>query len=284
LSNAIVEKTGDLSLGRIRWLEAGQGKPLLLLHGMGMYSSAGMFTHLIPLLAPRMRVIAPDLLGFGKGVRTMEEGPTFDLMLEHLREFMDVQEIASAGIVGHSMGGWVAALFAHQSPSRVERLMMLCAAGMNQAPASGIRHAHAPTEEELVKTFQGSYWNKDQADPAAAAESARIAHEIATRPGALEGIDPLLRQMETPAIRARYMLQRRLPFLKMPVMMVWGEGDQMDPYPTWNKEWAEHKGDPTRSSKPWAPPGAKFRRLPTGHFPQIENPRLTADTILEFFG
>lgn len=283
MNGAIVEQTKDLSLGRIRWLESGQGKPLLLLHGMGMYNSAGSFTHVVPLLATRFRVIAPDLLGFGKGTRTIEDGPTFELMLEHLREFLDVQEIASAGFVGHSMGGWVAALFAHQSPSRVQRLMMLCAAGMNQAPAKGIRHAQLPSLDDLRKTFRGTFVGKAPVDSAALEEAARTAHEMASRPGALEGIDPLLRQMETPSLRERYMLQRRMPFIRVPTMMVWGEGDVMDPYPTWNKEWPELKGDMTRSAKPWAPPGTKFRQIPTGHFPQLENPKLTADTILEFF-
>ncbi len=283
MSTAITEHIGQLSLGRIRWLTAGEGPPLVLLHGMGVYSSASLFKYIMPALASRFRVIAPDLLGFGKGVRAMEEGPTFELMLEHLREFLDVEGLARVDLLGHSMGGWVAALFAHQSPSRVSRLAMLCAAGMNLAPAKGIRHAAIPSAEDLRKNFLGGMRHPENADPETVADAALNAHQMASEPGALEGIDPLLRQMETPSLRERYMLQRRLPFIAVPTLVAWGEADVFEPYPTWNAEWPELKGDVTRSSKPWAPPGAIFRRLPTGHFPHVENPGLTAELILEYF-
>src|SRR5204862_4479049 len=132
------EHFADLTLGRARWLEAGEGEPLILLHGMGMYSSANLFDFVIPSLSRKFRVIAPDWLGFGKGVRVLDEGPTFELMMEHLRELMDHLELASANVVGHSMGGWGAAPFAYESPARVKKLMMMCTAGMNKAPAASI--------------------------------------------------------------------------------------------------------------------------------------------------
>ena len=273
----------EQTLGRIRWLEAGEGEPLLLLHGMGMYSSANLFDFVIPLLAKRLRVLVPDWLGFGKGVRVLEEGPTFELMLEHLREFLDTQGLRAVNVLGHSMGGWASALFAYQSPSRVKKLMMLCAAGMNRAPAAGIRSEKVPTTDELRAMFQGGMLHPEAADPkildAAAASAARIVNE----PGALQSLDPLLHQMETPPLRNRYMLQRRLPHITVPTMMAWAEGDPFEPYPTWNAEWQALGGDMRRSSKPWVIPGARFARLPTGHWPHLEQPTKLADLVLDFF-
>lgn len=282
--DAVREQSKTLTLGKIRWLEAGEGKPVLLLHGMGMYSSANLFDFVIPQVAKRMRVIAPDWLGFGLGTRTLEEGPTFELMLEHLREFMDAIDVKRACVVGHSMGGWLAAQFAYQSPSRVEKLIMLCAAGMNLAPAASIRFEKVPTTEELRSMFRASMKYPERADAAVLESAVVTADRIVNLPGALRGLDPLLHQMETPSLRERYMLQRRLPHITVPTLMAWGEGDVFEPYPTWNKEWDALGGDISRSSKPWVVPGARFVRLPTGHWPHVEQPAKTAELILDFFG
>ena len=197
------EHVRDLTLGRIRWLEAGEGEPVLLLHGMGMYSSANMFDFVIPLLAKRLHVLAPDWLGFGKGVRVLEEGPTFELMLEHLREFLDTQGLRSAHVLGHSMGGWLSALFAYQSPSRVRKLVMLCAAGMNRAPAAGIRSEKVPTAQELRAMFKSGMLHPEAADPKLIEAAAAACERIVSEPGALHSLDPLLHQMETPSLRNR---------------------------------------------------------------------------------
>ena len=272
----------DQSLGKIRWLEAGEGEPVLLLHGMGAYSSANLFDYVIPEVAKKKHVYALDWLGFGKGVRELEEGPTFELMQEHLREFMDLQGIERADILGHSMGGWIAAQFAHQSPSRFRRLIMLCAAGMNLAPAGGIRFAKLPSADDLRAMFVGSMLKKEQADPAIVDAVVATAHRMITAAGGMSGIEPLLHQMEVPSLRDRYMLQRRLPHITVPSLMAWGEADFFEPYPTWNAEWDKVGGDITRSSKPWSIPGAKFARLATGHFPHVENPAATAKLLVDF--
>lgn len=282
------EHFADLTLGRTRWLEAaparGEAEPVLLLHGMGMYSSANLFDFVIPALAERYRVIAPDWLGFGKGVRVLEEGPTFELMLEHLRELMDTLKLTSAHVVGHSMGGWLAAQFAYQSPSRATKLMMLCAAGMNSAPASSIRFEKVPTEAELRGMLKSSMLHPEAADPKVIEHAVASCVEMVNMPGALRSLDPLLHQMETPSLRQRYMLQRRLPHIRVPSMMAWAEGDPFEPYPTWNAEWQKVDGDVSRSSKPWVIPGARFARLPTGHWPHVEQPAKLSSLILKFLG
>ena len=79
------------------------------------------------------------------------------------------------------------------------------------------------------------------------------------------------------------MLQRRLPHITVPTMMACAEGDPFDPYPTWNAEWQALGGDMRRSAKPWVVPGARFARLPTGHWPHIEQPTKLADLLVDFF-
>jgi pimeloyl-ACP methyl ester carboxylesterase len=107
-------------------------------------------------------------------------------------------------------------------------------------------------------------------------------YEMGNQPGALTSLDPIIHQMATPAVRSRYLLQRRLPFIRSRTLVVWGEGDVMDPYPTWTREYARLEGAMDRSSKPWVVPGAEFRLLPTGHTPHWERPDLLVEVLLGF--
>lgn len=274
----------DLGLGRFRWLHAGEGDgpPVICLHGMGAFNSADNLAPLVTRLGARHRVLAPDLPGFGLGVRTIEQGPTFELILDSLREWMDALGIARAHWVGHSLGGWIAALMAYQSPQRVGRLVMLCSAGLNRAPAPGIRLTRVPSAGELRAVFERALVHPQSADHAAIAAAAAAGHAALSQPGALDSLDPLLAQMENAALRQRYLLQRRLAHIRVPTLMAFGEGDAVEPYPVWNRQWQALGGDMTRSEMPWVVPGARVERLPTGHYPHLEAPDLTARVLADF--
>lgn len=276
------ERRIQLACGQNRYLEAGDGPPVLLLHGMGMASSASGFELLMPHLAGRFRVLAPDLLGFGLGTRTVEAGPTFELIVEQLREFMDRLGLARAHVVGHSLGGWVGNLLAYESPQRVARLVALCSAGLNVQPAAGIRASAIPTRVQLEALVRG--WLHDPAR-VPDADFTRLVDGLvaaANAPGALESLDPLLAQQENPALRARYLLMRRLPFVTTPTLVIWGEHDPLEPYPVWKDEAARLGGDMSRSSRPWTAPRARFASLPARHYPHWELPAETAALIAAF--
>lgn len=271
-----------LSCGKSRYLEAGEGLPLLLLHGMGVASSANTFDLLIPHLSDRYRVIAPDLLGFGLGNREVTAGPTFELILEQLREFMDYLGLKKIHLVGHSLGGWLGGLLAYQSPQRIERMVMLCSAGLNREMAGGVAAKHEPSRalfESLVKRWVSDSARFSGADFDLLVDGLLRAGSV---PGAATSLDPLIEQMKTPALRERYMLHRRLPFITVPTLMVWGDSDPLDPYPTWTEEYDKVEGDMRRSSKPWAPPEARFARLASGHYAHWELPEDTARLIKNF--
>ena len=276
------ERRIQLACGQNRYLEAGDGPPVLLLHGMGMASSASGFELLMPHLAGRFRVLAPDLLGFGLGTRTVEAGPTFERIVEQLREFMDRLGLARAHVVGHSLGGWVGNLLAYESPQRVARLVALCSAGLNVQPAAGIRASAIPTRVQLEALVRG--WLHDPAR-VPDADFTRLVDGLvaaANAPGALESLDPLLAQQENPALRARYLLMRRLPFVTTPTLVIWGEHDPLEPYPVWKDEAARLGGDMSRSSRPWTAPRARFASLPARHYPHWELPAETAALIAAF--
>lgn len=277
-----VEHRIALTCGENRYLEAGNGPPLLLLHGMGVASSANSHDLLIPHLAARFRVLAPDLLGFGLGTRQVEAGPTFELILDQLREFMDRLGLAQVHVVGHSLGGWLGGLLAYQSPQRVQRLVLLSSAGLNREPAAGVGAKLQASRDQLRELVRG--WLHDPAR-LSGAELEQVVdglYAAAAAPGAASSLDPLLAQMQSPAVRERYMLHRRLPYISVPTLMLWGEHDALDPYPTWSAQFDALAGDMHRCGKPWAPPGAHFAKLPCGHYPQWELPQQTAELIGDF--
>jgi len=281
--NSQYENYAKLTSGRTRYLELGSGPPLIMLHGMGHGSSANSFDYVIEPLSKHFHVYSMDMLGFGLGDRLIKDGPTFSLIVDHLREFMDVKGISKAHFVGHSAGGWMSAILAYESPDRVDKLVMLCSAGMNVAVSAGVGHIQEiPSLEQLKERAvsgmaDNSKVTAEMIDQVAAAQSAAL-----NAPGAITSLDPLLQQMETPEIRERYLLQRRLPHIKSKTLVVWGVGDRMDPYPTWTDEYEALEGDMSKSTKPWTIPNAQHLLIQTGHGPQLESVDETVELLTNF--
>jgi len=278
------EKFLDLSLGKTRFIEAGSGDPVILLHGMGMSNSANTFDTIIPGLAKSFHVLALDQLGFGKGTRDVKEGPTFELVLEHLREFMDTVGVRQANIAGHSMGGWMAAHFAYQSPDRVKKLAMLNAAGLNVQISPGVGGmTQVPPVEKIAGQVKHGLFDQASLTAEQIDHFAKMQHEMLSQPNGLNSLAGLLHIMQTPDLRARYMLHRRLAHIKVPSLVLWGTGDVMDPYPTWTQEYDKLHGDMSKSSKPWVIPGAKYVMVKTGHNTHWEMPEFTVNLLTDFF-
>ncbi len=102
-------------------LEAGEGMPLILLHGNG--EDGSYFKRQIPCFSKNYHVIALDTRGHGQ---TPRGSAPFSLaqFAEDLKDFMDERGIEKAHILGFSDGGNIAILFALRYPGRVERLIL----------------------------------------------------------------------------------------------------------------------------------------------------------------
>lgn len=101
---------------------AGSGDPVILLHGWPEHWYA--WRHVIPLLAERHRVLAPDLRGFG-WTDIAWKGFEKENMAGDVLRLMDALEIERARIVGHDWGGWIGFLMALRHPERVRQLAAL---------------------------------------------------------------------------------------------------------------------------------------------------------------
>ena len=113
------------------YLEAGDGAPVILIHGSGPGVSAYANWRLtIPTLATRLRVLAPDMVGFGFSERPVSVGYNLKTWSDQLVGFLDALGIERASLVGNSFGGAIALHVASQHPERVNRLTLMGAVGV----------------------------------------------------------------------------------------------------------------------------------------------------------
>ena len=126
---------------------AGEGPALLLIHGIG--DSSAVWAEIIPHLAKRHTVIAPDLLGHGRS-----DKPRGDYSVaayaNAMRDLLAVLNVERATIVGHSLGGAVAMQFAYQFPQLVERLVLASSSGITKHVHVMLRLISVPVANEWM--------------------------------------------------------------------------------------------------------------------------------------
>ena len=120
-------------------LAEGSGPPVLLLHGSGPGTTAAAWAPLIAALAPRFRVIAPDLLGFGESPRA--QGPLRAAWTTQALELMDALGHETFAVVGNSAGGAIALSLACARPRAVTPGRRRGLDGVPDGAAGGARRA-----------------------------------------------------------------------------------------------------------------------------------------------
>lgn len=253
-------------------IELGDGPPLLFVHGLsGCWQN---WLENMPSFARTHRVIAVDLPGFGASPM-----PRGDVSIPGYARFLegvcDALSIDAAAVVGNSMGGFIASELAISSPQRVERLMLVSAAGISaehlqrdrimagarivagigtRAAARHERFARRPGLRKLALSFVVRHADR---------LSAPMAHELMSG----SGKPAFLPAME--AIMA-HPISRRLPQIACPTFVVWGRNDRVIP---------------ARDAKRFGEliPDVRVVVMPdTGHVPMIERPA-RFNALLEAF-
>ncbi len=139
------ERFAEVRGTRLRYLVAGVGEPLLLVHGLG--GAAANWLALAPLLLPARRLLVPELPGHG-GSSALSAAPSLNAYADRLGLLLEHEGIASAGVVGHSLGGAISLRLSIRRPDVVSALVLAGAAGIS----SGTRNArYALTITGIVK-------------------------------------------------------------------------------------------------------------------------------------
>jgi pimeloyl-ACP methyl ester carboxylesterase len=139
---------------RVRYLQAGEGPVLALIHGIT--SSADTWKPAMAGLCRDHNVVAPDLLGHGASAK-----PRGDYSLgayaSGVRDLLAALGHDRVTVVGHSLGGGVALQFAYQFPERTDRLVLVSSGGLGREVSLLLRAAALPGAE-LVLPFLVPSW------------------------------------------------------------------------------------------------------------------------------
>ncbi|WP_321960895.1 alpha/beta fold hydrolase [Paraburkholderia sp. J7] len=143
MSNASPEIANSIKLGELTLnyhdVGEGAGDPILLIHGSGPGVTAwANWRGIIPVLSRQARVIAPDMLGFGYTQCPDHFKLTPAVWVESLIVLLDALKIGKVSVVGNSFGGAIALALARAHPERVNRLVLMGAAGINAPISEGL--------------------------------------------------------------------------------------------------------------------------------------------------
>ena len=164
------------------YIEAGAGPPLVLIHGSGPgVTSYANWRLVIPPLAKQNRVLALDVAGFGYTERA--PGATYDMAywLAHLLGFLDALSLPRVNLIGNSFGGGLALAFAARHPERVDRFVMMGAAGarFQLTPGLDAVWGYQPSLENMRRLIE--LFAYDQA--LVSEDLVRLRYQASVRPG-----------------------------------------------------------------------------------------------------
>jgi|SRR5579862_1800986 len=191
---SIASRTAEIDGAKLHYMTAGHGPALLLLHGYAETSL--MWRPIIPALAERFTVIAPDLPGIGDS-DIPSDGLDMKSAAIRIHDLVKSLGIQKAEVVGHDIGLMVAYAYAAQFPAEVTKLVLMDAflpgvegwEAVYNNPHIWHFRFNGPTPEELVKgrerTYFDYFWNDFAADKThSIPEAARQAYAAAyARPG-----------------------------------------------------------------------------------------------------
>ena len=235
--NAAIEtQTVEVDGLPIRYLTAGEGPPLMLLHGAG--DNALDWQWVLPDLGATHRVYAPDLPGSPDSARpTIDYSPAF--FTRFVAKFLDALGIERVAFIGNSLGGLIALRLALSEPKRVMALILVDSAGLGRAVNPAFTSVNVPGLGEAAMPFWrtpiGAYQRAWGRATLLFARPGNVPREwlaeqrrLAVSPGYLEAHLTALRAQVDPGGQREVQLDR-LYLMKMPTLVVWGGRDRVFP-------------------------------------------------------
>jgi 2-hydroxymuconate-semialdehyde hydrolase len=209
----------------------GDGDPLLLIHGSGPGVSAWVNWRLVmPVLATRRRVIAPDMVGFGFTDRSANQRYDMDTWVAQAIGLLDTLKIERTDLVGNSFGGALALALTIRHPERVRRLILMGSVGVpfTITPALDAVWGYVPSIESMRRLMDFFAYDRNLVND----ELARLRYEASIRPGFQESFGamfPAPRQRWVDAMASPEEDIRRIPH---ETLVVHGREDQVIPLST----------------------------------------------------
>ncbi len=236
----------------------GEGIPLVLLHGFPLRRS--IWKPVVSLLKEKVRLILPDLRGFGESTAEVDDY-SMRLLAADVVALLDRLQVEKVVLAGHSMGGYVALEFAHAYPNRLFGLALIASQADPDTPER--RQARLITARDVRR--KGIKYIAEGMPP-------KLTHDVAIQTQLKEMISACPVKVVEAALKA--MADRRdanpwLPGIKVPLVAIAGGKDQLISV---EKSTTLVK----LASKGWAV------EIPeAGHMPMMEAPEKIAEVLMQ---
>ncbi len=254
------KKTAKVYGQAIRYYEAGKGPSVIFLHGM--VGTATDWGRTLGPVSGKFDACALDQIGFGDSAKPLIEYKVATFV-DFLQEFMRVQGIQKASIVGNSIGGWIALDFAATHPDLVNRLVLVDAPGLDVPVRRNVPVDMNPSSMEgMRKVWEFLFYNKKLVTDSIVRDSWERR---------LKGGDSYTIQRLVAALVAGNQFEdSKVGRIRARTLLIWGRNDEVVPL-----EFGE------RLEK--AIPGSKMVIIDhCGHVPQIEKSATFNKILLDF--
>ncbi|MDD3676216.1 alpha/beta fold hydrolase [Thauera propionica] len=211
--------------------DLGSGFPALFIHGSGPGVSAWANWRLVmPPLAERLRVIAPDMAGFGFTERRDDIRYGLDTWVSQAIGLLDALGLEKADLVGNSFGGALALALAIRHPRRVRRLVLMGSVGVPFEITAGLDAVwgYTPSFENMRRIMDYFAWDRSLVND----ELAELRYRASIRPGFQESFSamfPAPRQRWVDALASAETDIRALPH---ETLIIHGRDDRVIPLQT----------------------------------------------------
>jgi 2-hydroxy-6-oxonona-2,4-dienedioate hydrolase len=253
-----------------RYLEAGEGPALVLIHGAGAHLE--VFLPVVPLLAQGRRVIAYDMVGHGLSAKPPVDYTT-EVLSTHLLDLLSALELPRASLLGHSLGALVAAWTAAYRPERVDRLVLVTPGSVADDPEvlkrirEGTLRALERLEQDAIR--ERLVW-LFQRPEALTEELIALRLSIYRLPEYREAALRAL-VMQDPEVRRRFGWREEWARrMTKPIFLLWSQKDPGTP------------AEGLHLLRKWWPQMAETELEGVGHFPMLEDPKWFAQAVRSF--
>jgi 4,5:9,10-diseco-3-hydroxy-5,9,17-trioxoandrosta-1(10),2-diene-4-oate hydrolase len=234
----LIENTVTVAGKPIFVAETGSGAAVVMLHGGGPGASGvSNYSRNIDALARHFRVIVPDMPGYGRSAKGVDQDDPFGYLADTIRGLLDELGLAAAHLVGNSYGGAAALRLALDTPNRVGKLVLMGPGGIGTtrgAPTAGLKSllsyygGTGPSRDKL-EAFIRNYLVYDGASVPEALIDTRYAASV--DPDVVAN-PPLRRPSGPMALRTLWRMDLtrdgRLKHLQTPTLVLWGRDDKVN--------------------------------------------------------
>ena len=221
----------------LHYEEAGQGTPVILLHGGGPGAS-GMsnFRSNLPVFAERFRTLVVDQPGYGKSDKPEVTGNYFTFAADALAALLDELGIGRVHLVGNSLGGGTAVRFALSYPGRAGRLVLMGPGGLSlnvfaPDPTEGVKRLAefaappGPSREKMAAFLRTLVFDQRLVTD----EMIEERFAAACDPESLAAMASMGASFFDPASYEQGLLWRDAHRLRNRVLLIWGREDRVNP-------------------------------------------------------